>query len=95
MLRDIHMQYGVCRQFMVPSASFATHAGNMLVDRVLQVMGTLCVGLLMPSSLYSCVQAYLPQVQWLGQKWVSQSYTFKVGTSAFSRGPARMRRYNP
>ena len=28
MLRDVHMQYGVCGQFMVPSASFATHAGN-------------------------------------------------------------------
>ena len=33
MLRDMHVQYGVCGQFMVPSASFATHAGNTWVDR--------------------------------------------------------------
>ena len=77
MLRDIHVQYGVCRQFLVPSASFATHAGNTWVDRVLWAMGTLRVGLLMPSSVYSCVNAHLPQVQWAGRKWVSQSYTFK------------------
>ena len=32
MLRDIHMQYGVCGQFMVRSASFATHTGNTWVD---------------------------------------------------------------
>ena len=35
MLRDMHVQYGVCGQFMVPSASFATHGGNTWVDRVL------------------------------------------------------------
>ena len=61
MLRDMHVQYGVCGQFMVPSASFATHAGNTWVDRVLRAMGT-------PS---------------------------RVGTSAFSRGPAQMRQYSP
>ena len=68
MLRDMHVQYGVFRQFMVPSASFATHAGNTWVDRVLRAMGTLRVGLLMPSSVYSCVHAHLPQVQWAGRK---------------------------
>ena len=62
MLRDMHVQYGVCGQFMVPSASFATHAANTWVDRVLRSMGTLRVGLLMPSSVYSCVHAHLPQV---------------------------------
>ena len=77
MLRDMHVQYGVCGQFMVPSASFATHAGDAWVDRVLRAMGTLRVGLLMPSSVYSCVHAHLPQVQWAGRKWVSQSYSFK------------------
>ena len=61
MLRDMHKQYGVCRHFLVPSASFATHAGNMWVDRVLRAMGTLRIGLLMPSSAYSCVHAHLPQ----------------------------------
>ena len=71
------VQYGVCGQFMVPSASFATHAGNTWVDRVHRATGTLRVGLLMPSSVYSCVHAHLPQVQWAGRKWVSQSYTFK------------------
>ena len=35
MLRDRQLQYGVCGQFLVPSASFATHAGNTWVDRVL------------------------------------------------------------
>ena len=62
-LWDMHVQYGVCGQFMVPSASFGTHAGNTWVDRVLRAMGTLRVGLLMPSSVYSCVQAHLPPVQ--------------------------------
>ena len=87
MLRDMHVQYGVCRQFMVPSASFATDAGNMWVDRVLRAMGTLRVGLLMPSSVYSCVHAHLPQVQWAGRKWVSQSYTFKGRDICILSGP--------
>ena len=39
MLWDMHVQYRVCRQFMVPSASFAMHAGNMWVDRVLRQWG--------------------------------------------------------
>ena len=87
MLRDMHVQYGVCGQFMVPSASFATHAGNTLVDRVLRAMGTLRVGLLMPSSVYSCVHAHLPQVQWAGRKWVSQSYSFKGREICVLSGP--------
>ena len=87
MLRDMHVQYGVCGQFMVPSASFATHAGNTWVGRVLRAMGTLRVGLLMPSSVYSCVHAHLPQVQWAGRKWVSQSYTFKGRDICILSGP--------
>ena len=51
MLRDVHLQYGVCGQFLVPSTLFATHAGNTSVGRVLRAMGTLGVGLLMPSSV--------------------------------------------
>ena len=77
MLRDVHLQYGVCGQFLVPSTSFATHAGSTWVDRVLRAMGSLRVGLLMPSSVYSCVHAHLPQVQRAGRKWPSQSYTFQ------------------
>ena len=87
MLRDIHMQYGVCGQFMGPSASFARHAGNTWVDRVLRAMGTLRVGLLIPSSVYSCVHAHLPQVQWTGRKWVSRSYTFKGRDICVLSGP--------
>ena len=87
MLRDMHVQYGVCGQFMVPSASFATHAGNTWVDRVLRAMGTLRVGLLMPSSVYSFVHAHVPQVQWAGRKWVSQSYTFKGRDICILSGP--------
>ena len=87
MLRDMHVQYGVCGQFMVPSASFATHAGNTWVDRVLRAMGTLRVELLMPSSVYSCVHAHLPQVQWAGRKWMSQSYTFKGRDICILSGP--------
>ena len=87
MLPDMHVQYGVCGQFMVPSASFATHAGNTWVDRVLRAMGTLRVGLLMPSSVYSCVHAHLPQVHWAGRKWVSQSYTFKGRDICILSGP--------
>ena len=68
MLRDMHLQYGVCGQFLVPSRSFATHAGHTSVDRVLRVMGTLRVGLLMPSTVYSCVHAHLPQVQCVGRR---------------------------
>ena len=87
MLRDMHLQYGVCGQFLVPSASFATHAGSTWVDRVLRAMGTLRVGLLAPSSVYSCVHAYLPQVQWAGRKWASQSYTFKGRDICVLSGP--------
>ena len=87
MLPDIHMQYGVCGQFMVPSASFATHTGGTWVDRILRAMGTLRVGLLMPSSVYSCVHAHLRQVQWAGRKWVSQSYTFKGRDICVLSGP--------
>ena len=43
MLRDMHLQYGVCGQFLVPSTSFATHAGSTWVDTVLRAMGTLRV----------------------------------------------------
>ena len=95
MLRDMHLQYSVCGQFLVPSASFATHAGNTWVDTVLRAMGTSRVGLLMPSSQYSCVHAHLPQVQWAGRKWAFSPTPSRVGTSAFSRGPARTRRYSP
>ena len=87
MLRDIHKQYGVCGQFMMPSASFAMHAGNTWADRVLRAMGTLRIGLLMQSSVYSCVHAHLPQVQWAGRKWVSQSYTFKGRDICVPSGP--------
>ena len=87
MLRDMHVQYGVCGQFMVPSASFATHAGNTWVDRVLRAMGTMRVGLLMPSSVYSCVHAHLPQVQWAGRKWVSQTYSCKGRDICVLSGP--------
>ena len=87
MLRDMHLQYGVCGQFLVPSASFARHASSTWVDRVLRVMGTLRVGLLMPSSVYACVHAHLPHVQWAGQKWASQSYTFKGRNICVLSGP--------
>ena len=87
MLRDVHPQYGVCRQFLVPCASFAMHAGSTWVNRVLRAMGTLRVGLLMPSSVYSCVHAHLPQVQWAGRKWASQSYTFKCRDICVLSGP--------
>ena len=87
MLRDMHVQYGVCGQFMVPSASFATHASNTWVDGVLRAMGTLRVGRLMPSSVSSCVHAHLPQVQWAGRKWVSQSYSFKGRDICVLSGP--------
>ena len=87
MLRDMHKQYGVCGQFLVPSASIATHAGNTWVDRVLRAMGTLRIGLLMPLSAYSCVRAHLPQVQWAGRKWASQSYTLKGRDICVHSGP--------
>ena len=87
MLRDMHLQYGVCGQILVPSASFATHAGSTWVDRVLRAMGTLRVGLLMPWSVYSCVHAHVPQVRWAGRKWASQSYTFKGRDICVLSGP--------
>ena len=71
------MQYGVCEQFVVPSTAFASHAGDTWVDRVLKAMGTLGVGLLMPSSVYSCVHAHLLQVHWAGRRWATRSFTFK------------------
>ena len=41
----------------------------------------------MPSSVYSCVHAHLPQVQWAGRKWVSQSYSFKGRDICVLSGP--------
>ena len=64
LLDDLHTRFGVCGQFMVPSTAFTLHAGDTWVDRVLRAMGTLGVGLLMPLSMYSCVHAHLPHVQW-------------------------------
>ena len=87
MLRDMHLQCSVCGQFLVPSTSFATHTGSTWVDKVLRAMGTLRVGLLMPSSVYSCVHAHLPQVRWAGRKWASQSYIFKGRDICVLSGP--------
>ena len=87
MFRDMHLQYGVCGQILAPSASCATHAGSTWVDRVLWAMGTLLVGLLMPSSVYSCVHAHLLQAQWAGQKWASESYTLKGRDISVLLGP--------
>ena len=53
MLDDLHTQYGVCGEFMVPSTAFTLHAGDTWVDRVLRAMGTLGVGFLMPLSVYT------------------------------------------
>ena len=87
LLDVLHTQYGVCGQFMVPSTAFASHAGDTLVDRVLRAMGTLVVGLLMPSSVYSCVHAHLPQVQWAGRRRTTRSYTFKGRDVCVLSGP--------
>ena len=90
MLDDLHTQYGVCGQFMVPSTAFALHAGDTWVDRVLRAMGTLGVGLLMPSSVYWCVHAHLPQVQWGGRRRATRSYTFKGRDACVLSGPYRV-----
>ena len=87
MLGDLHTQCGVCRQFLVPSTAFALHAGNTWVDRVLTAMGMLGVGLLVPSSVYLCMHAHLPQVQWAGRRWVNRSYTFKGRDVGVLSGP--------
>ena len=54
---------------------------------MLRAMGTLGVGLLMPSSVYSCVHAHLPQVQWAGGGWATRSYTFKGSDICVLSGP--------
>ena len=87
MLDDLHTQYGVCGQFMVPCTSFELHIRDTWVDRVLRAMGTLGVGLLMPSSVYWCVHAHLPQVQWAGMRWATRSYTFKGRDICVLSGP--------
>ena len=50
-------------------------------------MGMLGVGLLMPSSVYLCMHAHLPQVQWAGRRWVHRSYTFKGRDVGVLSGP--------
>ena len=57
MLGDLHTQYGVWGQLVIPSTALRLHARDTWVDQVLQAMGTLGVGLLMPLSVYSCVHA--------------------------------------
>ena len=54
---------------------------------MLRATGTLRVGLLMPSSMYSCVHAHLPQVQCAGRRWASRSYTFKGRDICVLSGP--------
>ena len=76
-LDDMHTQYGVCGQFTVPSTALASQAGETWVDLVFKAMGTVGVGLLIPSSVYSCLHAHLPQVHWAGRRWATRSYTFK------------------
>ena len=64
LLDDMHTRFGLCGHVMDPSTAFALHARDTWVDQVLRAMGTLGVGLLMPSSLYWCVHAHVPPVQW-------------------------------
>ena len=84
---DLHTQYGVCGQFLVPFTAFALHTGDTWVDPVFRATGTLGVGLLMLSSVYSCMHAHLPQVQWTGRRWVTRSYTFKGRDICVLYGP--------
>ena len=41
----------------------------------------------MPSSVYSCAHAQLPQVQWDGRQWATRSYTFKGRDVGVMSGP--------
>ena len=41
----------------------------------------------MPASVYSCVHAHLPQVQWGGRRWATRSYTFKGTNIGVLFGP--------
>ena len=77
MVDDLHGHYGVCGQFMVPWAAFASHAGDTSIDRLLRAMGTLGIGLLMPCSVYACAHAHWLQVQWARRQWATRSYSFK------------------
>ena len=43
--------------------------------------------LLMPSSVYLCVHAHLPQVQWAGRRWVTRSCTYKGRDVCVLSGP--------
>ena len=49
--------------------------------------GDVALGLLMPSSVYSCVHVHLPEVQWAGRNWAFQSYTFKGRDVCLLSGP--------
>ena len=64
LLDNVHAQHEACGQVLVSSTVFASHRGDTWIDRVLRAMGTLGIGLLVPSSVYSCAHAHLPQVQW-------------------------------
>ena len=87
MLGDPHKEYGLCGQFFAPSTASAFHEEDTWVDRVLRAMGTLGPGLLMPSSVYSCAHAHLPQVQWDERRWVTRSYAFKGRDVSVLFGP--------
>ena len=41
----------------------------------------------MQSSVYSCVHAHLPHVQWAGRRLVTKSYTFKGRDTCVLSGP--------
>ena len=87
LLDNLHAQHGVRGQFLVPSTAFASHTGDTWIDCVLRAMGTLGVGLLMLSSVYSCAHAHLPQVQWAGLRWATRSYTFNGRDVCVLSGP--------
>ena len=41
----------------------------------------------MPSLVYACAHAHLPQVQWPGRRWMTRSYTFKIRDKCLLSGP--------
>ena len=50
-------------------------------------MGKMGVGLIMLSSVHSCVHAHLPQMQWAGRRGAARAYPFKGRDICVPSGP--------
>ena len=84
MMDAIHLQHGVCSQYLIPLSG---PQGSMWPDVLLRALAKRKMGLLMPTPVYTCAHAHLLQVQWTDGVWQSQAYSFQGRDVCVVAGP--------